>query len=264
MSTADSASADNAGESFTKEYVDKLKAENASKSEEMAKLKAFKSAHDDKQRDVIQKLQPDIASYLSALVEDNGDHAPEMQGIVDWSKGCHQSTSLETAMPLARVLSCASAQYKRTREEASANAERAGTLGSAMKELEETKADRDLKMQRINELEDLCKDRQGAMEKLQEELAKVGVLKDKFDFSKLASREAKCDEQAAAPIAAPGGVQQVLSHASKGVENELLGFVAALGSTASNRVSQSATAHAYLGATSGSVEGEIAAAVRGY
>ena len=42
--------------------------------------------------------------------------------------------------------------------------------------------DRDQKIQRIAELEALCNDRQTAMERLQAELAKAGVIKDKFDF----------------------------------------------------------------------------------
>ena len=73
-----------------------------------------------------------------------------MKGIVDWSRSCHESNSLETAMPLARVISCASAQYKCTREEASVLSERAGSYGETYKELEAAKADRDLKAQRIS------------------------------------------------------------------------------------------------------------------
>lgn len=258
-----------AGETFSKEYVEKLKADLAAKAEETAKLRAFKSTHDAKQRDVISKLQPEITSYIEGLVKENADHAPEMQAIVEWGKSCHESNSLETAMPLARVLSCASAQFKRTREEASVLSERAGTLGSTMKELEEVKADNSAKAQRIAELETLCNDRQLAAEKLQDELARAGILKDKFDFSKLSSREAKPEGEAKANADAPAAESSTLttttSNASRGVQDELMSFVSNMSRTGgSHRINQSGTGHAHLGATAGSVDGEIASAIRGF
>lgn len=257
------------GETFTKDYVETLKAKIAEQSEETAKLRAFKSTHDQKQRDVLSKLQPEITSYVDALVKENPDYSAEMKGIVDWSRSCHESNSLETAMPLARVISCASAQYKRTREEASVMSERAGSYGETCKELEMTKADRDQKTQRISELEALCNDRQNAMEKLQEELAKAGVLKDKFDFSKLSSREAKAEGAASeekAEVKAEGGVEKVTSVASRGFEDELMSFVNGRSkmSGGNHRINQSGTSHAHLGATSGSMESEIAAAISGF
>lgn len=247
----------------SKESFDKLKAERAAEAEEMAKLRAFKNTHDQKQRDVIAKLQPDIASFVNEIVKSNSDHASEMDSIAEWSRGCHESRSLDTAMPLARFVSCASATFKRTREEASSNAEKASTLGNTMKDLETVTADRDSKAKRIAELEDLCNERQTAMSKLQEQLAQAGVLKDKFDFSKLSSREANCSAEAAkeTPTAA---LTQVTSVASRGVvEDELMSFVGGFSSVGTHRINQSGTAHAHLGATTGSVESEIEAAIRG-
>lgn len=251
-------------ETFSKETVEKLKAELAAKSEEAAKLRAFKSTFDDKQRETIQKLQPDIQSFVEDLVKNNADHAEDMKPIMDWGKSCHQSNSLETAMPLARVLSCASAQYKRTREEASVLSDKAGSLGATMKELEDVKADRDAKTQRITELETLCNDRQAAAEKLQDELAKAGVLKDKFDFSKLSSREAGAAKTEDKKEEA-GGLTTTTSTASRGaavsMEDELMSFVRGHASSGgSHRIGQSGTGHSTLGATSGSLEGEITSA----
>lgn len=265
---ADDAPVD-AGETFSKDYVEKLKADLASKAEETAKLRAFKSTHDAKQRDVISKLQPEITSYIESLVKENTDHAPEMQAIVDWGKSCHESNSLETAMPLARVLSCASAQFKRTREEASVLTERAGTLGDTMKELEAAKADNSAKTRRIAELEGLCNDRQLAAEKLQDEMAKAGILKDKFDFSKLSSREAKAEGEAATdatpPAADSSSLTTTTSNASRGVQDELMTFVSNMSKGGgSHLIGQSSTGHAHLGATTGSIDGEIASAIRGF
>ena len=250
-------------ETFSKETVEKLKAELAVKSEEAAKLRAFKSTHDEKQREVISKLQPEIKGFIEELVKTNADHAEDMKPIMEWGAKCHESNSLETAMPLARVLSCASAQYKRTRDEASVLSDKAGSLGATMKELEEVKADRDSKLQRITELETLCNDRQAAAEKLQDELARAGVLKDKFDFSKLSSREAgvvytEDKKQEATGLAA------TTSNASRGamaMEDELMSFVRGHASGGgSHRINQSGTGHSTLGAISGTLESDIASA----
>lgn len=267
---ADSAAAPNeAGDTFTKDYVDSLKAKIAEQGEESAKLRAFKSQHDQKQRDVISKLQPEITSYIDTLVQENPDFQAEMKGIVDWTRSCHESSSLETAMPLARVISCASAQYKRTREEASAMNARSESYGETCKELETTKADRDQKAQRISELETLCNDRQNAMEKLQEELAKVGVLKDKFDFSKLSSREATSEESAddkKKEFNNGSGIQQITSTASRGIEDQLMSFVTGRSKMTggSHRITQSGTSHSHLGTTAGNMDTEIAAAISAF
>jgi|TARA_B110000046_G_scaffold180772_1_gene211887 hypothetical protein len=255
-----------AGDTFTKDYVDDLKAKISAQSEETAKLRAFKSSHEEKQREVISKLQPEITSYVDALVKENEDFSSEMKGIVDWSRGCHESNSLDTAMPLARVLSCASAQYKRSREEASVLNERAGSYGETCKELEAIKTDRDLKSQRISELETLCTDRQNAMEQLQEELAKAGVLKDKFDFSKLSSREAASTDEKARVEENVTQIKNVKSNASQGFSDALMSFVSGHAGTSggTHRIGQSGTSHAHLGASAGTVESEIAAAIHGY
>lgn len=176
---SDAAAPEPAGDGYSKEMVEKLKQELAEKSEEAAKLRAFKAGHDDKSRAAIAQMQPAIQEFVGDLIAQNKDQSAEMQPIGDWARTCHESASLETAMPLARVLSCASAAFKRTREEASVLTGKAETLGSTLKELEEIKADRDSKAARITELENLCTERQSAAEKLQDELAKAGILKDK-------------------------------------------------------------------------------------
>ena len=274
MADKSSTPAVESGDGFTKEYVDKLKADLASKAEEAAMLKAFKSTHDQKQRDVISKLQPDINSYMEALMKDHPDHADDMKPLVDWSRSCHESNSLETAMPLARVMSCASAQFKRTREEASVASEKAGTLGATMKELEDLKASDSAKAQRLSELETHCNELQTANGALQEELAKAGIIKDKFDFSKLSSRETSASKDKVMPNAeasATGGDAQLInttSNASRvihSMDDQLMSFVrGSAKGMGSSKIIQSATGHSYLGATQGTLEGEIDSAMRGF
>jgi DNA repair exonuclease SbcCD ATPase subunit len=260
------------GDMFSKEYVEKLKADLAAKSDEAAKLKAFKATHDEKTREVIGKLQPDIQACIESLAKENEDHAAEMKPLVDWSRSCHESQSIETAMPLARLVSCASAKIKRTREEASILSEKATTLGATLKELEELKTADSAKAQRINELEALANERQDANQKLQDELAKLGVIKDKFDFSKVASREAAPPASDIKPeaIAGTSNLTALTSNASRGTEpvafeDQLLKFVTGNSTKAgSSKITQSSTIHPLVGASSGGVEDEIASAIRGY
>jgi hypothetical protein len=169
------------------------------------------------------------------------------------------------------VLSCASAQFKRTREEASVSTERANTLNNTMKELEEVKAADSAKAQRISELEALCNERQEGLQKMQEELAKAGVLKEKFDFSKLASREKNAQAKEGAPgsvaeaTAGSSSLSTTTTNASRRVEDELMSFVSSTArGLGSHKIAPSDTGHSHLGAPGGSLEEEIQNAFRGY
>ena len=115
-------------ESFSKEYVERLKADLAAKSEEASVLRAYKSGHEQKTRDVIATLQPDVNSFVDTVMADHKDHAADMASMKEWATSCHQSAAIDTAYPLARLMSCASATIKRTREEASVASQNTETL----------------------------------------------------------------------------------------------------------------------------------------
>ena len=127
-------------ESFSKEYVDRLKADLAAKSEEASVLRAYKSGHEQKTREIIASLQPDVNSFVDTVMGEHKDHAADMASMKEWATSCHQSASVDTALPLARLMSCASATIKRTREEASVASQNSETLGATMKELEAVKS----------------------------------------------------------------------------------------------------------------------------
>eukprot|EP00966_Prymnesium_polylepis_P156964 3627004-Prymnesium_polylepis.1 len=105
MSTEDTVIATETGDNFSKEYVERLKVENAAKAEENAKLRASLASHDAKQRNVISKMQPEINEFLGYVKQDNMDYADEMKTILDWGTTCHESASLDTTHSLARTLS---------------------------------------------------------------------------------------------------------------------------------------------------------------
>jgi Skp family chaperone for outer membrane proteins len=261
MSQTNESTIEPGSDMYSKEYVEKLKSDLAAKTESEAKLKAFKSTYDQKQRELVEKLQPDVNSYIETLVKENPDYAEDMKPLVDWSRSCHESNTIETVVPLARVMSCASAQFKRTREEASAMSDKAKTLGVTMKELEDIKADNLSKAQRIAELEALCNDRQSANETLQEELAKVGIINERKNFSKISSRETNAtDKLTLNNTVNPKSIVATTSNASNGtlVEDQLMGFVYGNAKgNGSGRIVQSNTGHSYLGVTTGGISTEI-------
>jgi hypothetical protein len=272
------------GDTFSKEYVEKLKADAARNEAEMAKLRAFKAGHDEQQRKIVTQLQPEAKKFMGVLTEQFPDHVAQMEGINTWTGNAHESNSLETAVSLTRTIACASALYEKTREEASQLKVKAGSLGETMQKVEELEADVNHKKQRITELEALCNERQASNEEMQAALAKAGIIKEKMDFSKTASREAAApatttgdavataiktetaplDTTNAPPSAAAPALIAITSQASRRVEDELMSYVTGKASGfGSHRIGQSGTAHAHLGATAGNVDDEISAAIRG-
>jgi uncharacterized coiled-coil protein SlyX len=133
---------------------------------------------------------------------------------------------------------CHSAKIKREREEFSQNSATAEALGKANQELDSVKADRDAKNKRIEELEGLVAERTGAAEKLQEQLSKAGLVKEKFDFSNASSRE----------TAPPATSPPLAKSESTSYVDPLLSFVTKSGSSGSGRIGLSASSHHLLGA----------------
>ena len=129
-------------------------------------------------------------------------------------------------MAIGRLISCASAKFKRTREEASQLGEKSTALAAAFKELEEIKADRDNKASRIN-----------AAKAFEEELAKNGMIKEKIDFSQKSARENSGGSSSKAPMV--------------NMDDALLGFIQSGPSGGGARVMQSASGHGFLGTTGG-------------
>ena len=120
-------------------------------------------------------------------------------------------------------------------------------------ELDELRAERDTKATRIAELEGLVTERTTAAEKLQEELAKAGVLKDTFEFSKASAREY------AAPATTGGAASSgSVSPPAAPFVDPLLSLV--MGRAGSGRIMPSTSSHAILGATGAS--DDISAALR--
>ncbi len=244
MSEADSAAATTASapapESFSAEYVQQLKAELEAKSASEAALKSKFANYESRQRAQLTELQPAVQAWIKEGLEAGSEFKHEMESMVGFGDNLHQAANLDSAMPLARMISCHSAKIKREREEFSQASVAAEALGKANKELDTLKSDLESKTARIAELEGLVNERTTALERSNEELAKAGLVKEKFDFSNATSREA----------APAGGVTSPTAHSSAPAPfvDPLLSFVQKGSGATNGRIGLSATNHHILGA----------------
>jgi hypothetical protein len=237
-------SAGDAGETFSREYVDNLKAELARKSEAEAVLKAKFSAHESRQRAQLAELQPVVSEWIKEGMEAAPEHRHDMSPLQAFGDNLAKAENLDSAMPFARMISVHSARFKRERAEFSQVSATAEQLATANRELDEIRADRDAKVARVSELEALAEERLHAAEKMQSELARAGVLKEKLDFSKATSRETSPPESSGTPMKAPP--RAPVASASC---DPLLSFITASGSSGAARITPSATGHHLLGSS---------------
>ena len=231
-------------DTYSAEYVNDLKKQLDAKSNSEAQLKAKFAVYESRQRDQLKNMQPVVQAWIKEGLESAGDYKHEVAAMTEFGNTLHESANIDSAMPLARMITCHSAKIKREREEFSQVAATAEALGKANKELDELRADRDSKASRIAELEGLVTERTTAAEKLQEELAKSGVLKDTFEFSKAAARESDPTETTG------GAANSSSSHVAITPVDPLLSLV--MGSRAgSGRIMPTSSNNSILGAIGG-------------
>lgn len=254
--SVDVAMAPDAG--VTTETHNKMKSENDTLREQLAQLKAKQALHDERQREQLTKMQPEVKEFIGDIAKANPEHT-ELGMMCRWADNLATSDSLDTSLGLARMVTCASARFKRTHEEASQLTEKSNMLSDAYKKIEGLEAERDQKATRIGELEGLVCERTEAAEKLQAELAKHGAIAEKFDFSKASSREAGASSAGeAAPLTA-GAASSSRSMPAPSMDDTLFAFVSS-GGRGGLKISQSSSSHHLLGASTG--EADIAAALR--
>jgi len=240
-------------ETFSSDYVAKLKAELEAANSEKMGYKNKLGGWESQRRAQLQEMQPIVSEWIKEGLEAGPEFKHEMQAMESFGTNLHQAANLDSAMPLARIISCHSAKIKREREEFSQTAGATEALGKANKEIDTLKDECATQKTRIGELEGLVAERTGAAEKLQEELSKAGLVQQKFDFSNAASRESapagSSSSAAAAKPAAP-------------MMDPLLAFVQKAGTMGSGRIGLSNTGHHMLGAQGATGEADITAALR--
>ena len=247
-----------AGKTYTEDYVADLKAKLEAATAREATANAGLSAHKERQRMALKGMQAEVTSFVNEAYElAPEDQKHEVDPMRKFAESLGEAENPDSAMPLARVICLSSSKFKRDRSEFSKTSEAAEQLAAANKQIDDLTADRDGKASRISELETLADERQAAAEKLQAELARVGVVSEKFDFSKASAREAGASSTDApsAPPSAPS------SAPSAPMVDPLMSFLSA-GSSVGSRLMPSKTSHGYLGAIAGPPDGGVSEALR--
>jgi uncharacterized coiled-coil protein SlyX len=249
MSDADAAS--HTPETYSAEFVAQLKAELAQEKSEKHEFKNKLSGWEAQRRATLTELRPCVQEWIKEGMEAGADFKHELAPMASFGDNLHESANLDSALPLARMISVFSAKVKRERQEFSKASAASEMLGKANKQVEELQLETASQKARIGELESLVAERTGAAEKLSEQLSKAGLVRESFDFSKAAARET---EPAAG---ATTGVSAKAAPAAPMID-PLLAFVQR--GSGSGKLRASNTSHHLLGASQG--DGDISSALR--
>ena len=258
------------------DLVERLKAELAAKTKGEAEAQARMAVYEGKERARISAWQEDAKFFMNEFVNEEIDaHHPgiskdDVAPLGTWASSYHEKADIASQGALAAVSYVASKGIKRLREQASQGAAAQATLAETMKANEDLTAQNQKLQKDCEDYKVLCDERQKGLETLQAELIKGGLMNEKFDFSKLTSREkvAPPAEPHAAAAATPS-LEVVKAEASKAAagsssgnpiqQQDLLEGLLAR-STGGLRMGVSGTNHALLGAANG--EPDIGALLR--
>lgn len=242
--------ADSAG--ISTETHNKVAGELAEAQRQLAILKAKTDVYDSQKREALSGMKEDVSGFINdiASAEEFSAFRHELAPMTRWCGSMETGDALDTNLSIGRLVSCASAKFKRTREEASQLGEKSTLLAQAHKELEELKADRDGKASRITELEGLVDERTTAAKAFESELAKHNLIHEKVDFSKRNARE---NTGAVGASSAPRA----------NIEDALFAFMSSGPSNGGLKIGQSGTSHHLLGQTSNTDSFATAIAAQG-
>jgi hypothetical protein len=262
------------------ELVERLKADLAAKTEETARANARAGLYEEKERARIRGWKDDAEFFMRDFVNEEIDGFHEGSATLKedvaplgvWASEFADKADIASQGALAAVSYVASKGIKRLREKASANSAAAESLASTMKANEDLTAKHTKLQADYDDALKCMAERQAGLETLQAELSRAGLMNEKFDFSKLASREANPPAEPAAFATHAPALEQVKMEASKAANapsaraNPLESsndFFSGLMARPNGglRVTPSGTAHSYLGAPSG--EPDLASVLRG-
>lgn len=213
----------------------------ASKSAEVSELAAFKSQVDGEKRAKLAEMQPAVAEFVNQIISTAGEHASELTPMREWSNNLDKSENLTTALPLARLVSCASATLKRTREDASVADSQTKLLAEASQQNDIMAKQLKTSQMKYDELVKRCDELVASNEALAKTVDQYGLAQStQAEFSKLSTRikESSGDDAARAPTAATS---------TSFKPDDLMTFITTKAGPASNRVTPSSTGHAFVG-----------------
>ena len=277
MSEAEIASTNAVADANRDDVIKHLKEQLAEKTTREAEANARMGVYEAKERARISAWQDDAKFFMSEFVNEEIDaHHPglskdDVAPLGNWASTYHEKADIASQGALAAVSYVASKGIKRLREQASQGAAAQATLAETMKQNEELTAANAKLQKDCDDYKTLCDERQQGLETLQAELIKGGLMNEKFNFSKLTSREqTPAEPHAAAGVgAATPSLEVVKAEASKAAagssgnpiqQEDLLASL--LGrSRGGLRMTPSGTNHAHLGQVSG--EADLSSILRG-
>ena len=253
-----------AGGDVSKETYDEAKKLAEERASKLASAEAKLQIYEAREREQLKSYQPGMVSLMEELHgEAPADAKAHFAGMLDWSRTASERPNIDTQMQLGTVIHACASKLKRVREDASVQSATAEQLASATQELEAAKETLGAKERRIGELSASLQEIQANSEKLQAQLEKAGMLAEKHDFSKAASREAE------PPAVSGDGVVTTTENASKAAlgtipsfspTDALVSFASAHGTGASSRFTgQTGSNHSLLGLATGA---DLASAIR--
>ena len=274
MSEAEIASTTSAADANRDDVIKHLKEQLAEKTKGEAEAQARMGVYEAKERARISAWQDDAKFFMSEFVNEEIDaHHPGLKDDVaplgNWASTYHEKADIASQGALAAVSYVASKGIKRLREQASQGAAAQATLAETMKQNEELTAANAKLQKDCDDYKTLCDERQKGLETLQAELIKGGLMNEKFNFSKLTSREKEAPPAEPHAAAATPSLEVVKAEASKAAagssgnpiqQEDLLQSL--LGrSRGGLRMTPSGTNHAHLGQVSG--EADLGSLLRG-
>lgn len=242
-------------DTYSAEFVANLKKELESERAEKLDFKSKLGTWETQRRNQLAEMAPVVSEWIKEGMEAGAEFKQEMLPMANFGENLAEAANLDSAMPLARMISCHSARIKRERAEFSQASGAAEALGKANKELDVLRDDAAVKTKRIEELEGLVAERTEAAGKLQEELSRAGLVAQKYDFSSAASRETAPSGTSSPSIAAKTPAAPMA--------DPLLAFVTRAGGAGAGRIGLSNTGHHLLGSQGGAGgESDITSALR--
>ena len=267
-------------EGLRDDLVERLKRENADLTATAAAANARAGIFEEKERSRVAAYQPEAQFFMKEFLTDEIEtHHPGTTFMSDvaplgvWSDEFTAKKDITSQGALAACSYIASKGIKRLREQASAGSTASEALSNTMKENETLKQDKDKLQRDYDEAIGLANERQKGLEILQAKLTEAGLMHEKFDFSKLASREKEPPAVGGEPRKTSGtpALETVKAEASRAGWSRggnpleasgdlLMGLLSR--SSAGLKMTASGTAHGFLGAQNGEGGTDIAALLR--
>ena len=255
--------------------MEQLKQQLAEQTAKAAQANQQLEYFNDRERKRIGEFQPETQFFFNEFMKDEIEKhhagtslAQDVAPLGVWANEFHQKKDITSQGALAAASYVASKSIKRLRDEASKLPTMQESLASAMKENEELKQGKDKLQRDYDEAIGLANERQKGLEILQEKLSQAGLMNEKFDFSKLSSREADAEKPAEPHVggAVAPALEAVKAEASKAagamgnpIQQEDLLTSLLNRSSGGLRMNASGTQHAFLGAAGG--EGNLIASL---